>query len=416
MKKTIVLCIDRDNDIGTKTGRKGPIIGIDENLRVAKELALEDPEDTDVNAIFGAVKTAKELRTEVVTITGDRRVGITSDMKLSEQLDEVIKKLKPESVILVTDGEQDEEIIPLVQSRIKINSIQRIIVRQSKELEKAYFTILHFIQEVSDEPNLARLVFGIPGLVLILLAIGGLFGAVSLMLNIILAIIGIYLIIKGLGWEEDFFNWSSEFVKSLSVERISIVTYVIALFALVIGLSYGFEEYSAQNPREVIDVLVLILKMNSGNIILIALLIAIIGRIIDDYAAERYIKIRKYIILLVLIPLIKLIGESWANYYVYGTVNHLVNFIAIILAGIILCVLVIKTTERIFMEEIKAREKLIKEFSKKKVYDQDGKFIGNVSKVLLDGSRLRGIKVGKLKVPKEDIVSSEGAIMVEVRI
>lgn len=416
MKKTIVLCIDRDNDIGAKTGKKGPIIGIDENLKVATELALEDPEDTDVNAIFGAVKTAKELRTEIATLTGDRRVGITSDMKLSEQLDEVIKKLKPDSVILVTDGEQDEEIIPIVQSRIKINSVQRIIVRQSKELEKAYFTILHFIQEVSDEPNLSRLVFGIPGLALILLAIGGLFGAVSLMLNIILAIIGIYLVIKGLGWEDDFFNWSSDFVKSLSIERISIVTYIIALFALIIGLSYGFEEYSAQNPREVIDVLVLILKMNSGNIILIALLIAIIGRIIDDYAAERYIKIRKYIILLVLIPLIKLIGESWANYYVYGTATYLVNFIVIILAGVILCTLVIKTTERIFLEEIKARENLIKEFTKKKVYDQDGKFIGNVSKLLLDGSKLTGIKVGKLKIPKEDIVSNNGAVMVEIRI
>lgn len=415
MTKTIVLCIDRDNDIGTKTGTKGPIIGIDENLKVAKELALEDPEDTDVNALFGAIKTAKELRTEIVTITGDRRVGITSDMKLSEQLDEVIKKLKPESVIIVTDGEQDEEIIPMVQSRIKINSIQRIIVRQSKELEKAYFTILHFIQEVSDDPNLSRFVFGIPGLVLILLAIGGLFGAVSLMLNVILAIIGIYLVIKGLGWEDDFFNWSSDFVKSLSIERISIVTYIIALFALVIGLSYGFEEYSMRNPHEFIDLFVVITTMNSGNILLLALLIAIIGRIIDDYAAERYIKIRKYIILLVLIPLIKLIGESWANYYVYGTVTYLVNFIVVILAGVILCVLVIKTTERIFMEEIKAKEKLITEFSKKKVYDQDGKFIGNVSKILLDGSKLTGIKVGKLKIPKEDIVSSEGAIMFEAR-
>ena len=86
-----------------------------------------------------------------------------------------------------------------------------------------------------------------------------------------------------------------------------------------------------------------------------------------------------------------------------------------ILLTVIFTALVIKITERIFVEEIKAKENLIKKFAKKKVYDQDGKFMGNVSKVLLDGSKLAGIKVGRLKVPKEDIVSSEGAIMVESR-
>ncbi len=414
MKKAIVLCIDRDNDIGIKTGKKGPIIGIDENLRIAKELALEDPEDTDVNALFGAIKAAKEFRTEIATITGDKRVGITSDTKLSEQLDEVLRKLEPKSVVIVTDGEQDEEIIPIVQSRVKINSVQRIIVRQSKELEKAYFTLLHFIREVSDDPNLSRLVFGIPGLALLLLSIGGLFGAVSLMLNVILALIGVYLIIKGLGWEEDFFNWGSEFISSLSIERISIVTYVVAIFVFIIGLSYGVGEYSSENPHGAISIIATILTVNAGNLILLSILIVIIGRIIDDYASERYLKIRKYIILLVLIPLIKLIGESWANYYALGSVSQLIKFILSILISTIITALVIKITESIFREEIKARENLIKEFAKKKVYDPDGKFIGNVSKVILDGSRFRGIKVNKIKIPKEDIISSNGAVMVEV--
>ncbi len=48
------------------------------------------------------------------------------------------------------------------------------------------------------------------------------------------------------------------------------------------------------------------------------------------------------------------------------------------------------------------------------MYNQDGKFIGNVSRVLLDGSKLVGIKIGKRKIPKEDIVSNNGAVMVEV--
>jgi len=44
MGKTLVLCIDRDNDFGRKTGIKSPIIGREENLKAAQSLALVNRE------------------------------------------------------------------------------------------------------------------------------------------------------------------------------------------------------------------------------------------------------------------------------------------------------------------------------------------------------------------------------------
>jgi putative membrane protein len=55
--KILVLCIDRDNDIGSKGGIETPIVGRDACINAGTRLALEDPEDADSNAIFGAVKT-----------------------------------------------------------------------------------------------------------------------------------------------------------------------------------------------------------------------------------------------------------------------------------------------------------------------------------------------------------------------
>ena len=86
--KLLVICIDRDDDIGKKAGIVSPVVGRNACLEAAQRLALEDPEDDDSNAIFGAVKTYEDLiskgyTAEVVTIAGDKNRGVQADEKLS---------------------------------------------------------------------------------------------------------------------------------------------------------------------------------------------------------------------------------------------------------------------------------------------------------------------------------------------
>ncbi|HEX55518.1 MAG: hypothetical protein DRO90_01390 [Candidatus Altiarchaeales archaeon] len=406
--KNIVLCVDRDDDIKRKTGINGPIIGIEKNLDVAKSLALVDPEDTDVNAIFSAVKIARELNTEVVTLTGDKNVGIVSDMEISRQLDEVIEKFKPESAILVTDGAEDEQIIPIIESRIKISSVRTVIVRQSQELERAYFKIIEFLREIENDPNLARLVFGIPGLVLILLAIGGAFGIMFLAINIVLAIIGIYLLIKGFGYEEEFFSKASEFINSFSMERISTLTYIISGITFIIALGYGYDEILIRRPDNYLYAVAAFIK-GSMNLILIAVIIAIIGLIIDDYYARKYLNIRRDLILMAFAFLVATTIGSGANFFWMGQIGQekVTDFIISIFLGIIIFLGVVKITEYMFIEEIQMRKNLMKKFSKKDVFDTEGNRIGRISRVILDGSELIGLKVGRKRISKEDIVSSD---------
>lgn len=401
--KTLVLCIDRDNDVGEKVNVKGPIIGVAENIKVASNMALVDPEDTDINAIFGAVKIAKELNTEIVTLTGDRNVGIISDEEISRQLDKVIEKFKPESVILVADGTEDEQIIPIVQSRIKINSVRTIIVRQSKELEKAYFKILNFIKEIEKDSNTARLVFGIPGLVLILVAFGSVFGIGRYAFDFILVVTGIYLVLKGFGYEEAFFSRISDMMNSLSAKSIIALTYFLALLIFIIGITSLYDEYVRAGPMGFADAVLTFSLADSANIILLAGVIAIIGRIFDDYASERYLNIRIELILLAFLLLIKIVTESGANYWLEG--NPLSSFIQSVIIGITIFIVVIKFTEYMFINEIRNRQKLISDFSNCVVYTSDGKKIGRVSKVLLNGSVFSGLKIGRKRIPSENIIS-----------
>src|SRR3989442_104102 len=54
--KTLVLCVDRDDDVGTKTPVKGPLIGRDENLVAATKLGLADPEDPEEARLPGRAR------------------------------------------------------------------------------------------------------------------------------------------------------------------------------------------------------------------------------------------------------------------------------------------------------------------------------------------------------------------------
>ena len=124
----LILCVDRDDDVGRKTGVKTPIIGREENLKSALKLILADPEEADANAMFEAIRVYDTLTKngkgsdiyEIATIAGSDLGGIAADRKLVSELEEVLKVFPADSIILVTDGFADEDIMPLVQTRIPV--------------------------------------------------------------------------------------------------------------------------------------------------------------------------------------------------------------------------------------------------------------------------------------------------------
>ena len=407
--KTLVLCIDRDDDLGRKAKVKGPVVGIKNNLSATNKLALVDPQDSDVNAIFAAVKVAKELNTEIATLTGDINTGVTSDRKIVEQLERLIDDLKPEDVIVVTDGAEDEQIIPIIESRIKITSIQTVIVKQSAELEKAYFTATSFFKEVSEDPEMARLFLGIPGIAIMVLAVGVIFNALFLSVGIMLSVVGLYGVIKGFGYENEFFSGISEFLGSLSIERISTLTYLTAFIVLIIGLSEGYANILHVGSTSLVDIIPAFI-LGSANLFLVAVIVAITGKIIDDYGRKEYLKIRRDIILLAFGVFVWMFTMSGSQFMIDPA--NIGNLVKSTTMGIVLVILVIEFTKYLFANEIKKREDISSSLVNKKVYTTTGKHLGKVSKVLVKGGDISALKIGRKKISKEKIVSMSKVVIV----
>lgn len=152
MKKTLVLVVDRDDDFGTKGNLETPVIGVEDCSVAAAALGIADPEDSDINSVYAAINVYKEMldegsRVEVAILCGDKKVGHRSDSAIIEELEEVMNEVNPDRIILVGDGAEDEYVYPIISSRIPIDSVKKVVVKQSPGLEGNVYIITKMLED-----------------------------------------------------------------------------------------------------------------------------------------------------------------------------------------------------------------------------------------------------------------------------
>ncbi len=286
--KLISLCVDRDDDLGRKANVKGPIIGEKKCIEAAIKLGISDPEDSDLNSILACVKEYKENKDVIdcVVLTGHKERGLKADKEILKQLDQVLKKYPDiDGIIFVSDGADDEQILPIISQKIKVVSIRTVIVKQQKELEKGYYVI----KEAIKDPDMAKVFLGVPGIILFLLSFGE-YG-----FRLVLFSIGIFLIAKGFGIDKQITNSLNNFKRSLNIENNSFPLYLggTLIFFLSVILAWTVY-YSNINDQPII----LMSKIVEYIIPLVALSVVLfsIARIIDY--KENIKKIKKYMFII----------------------------------------------------------------------------------------------------------------------
>ncbi|HNT60523.1 MAG TPA: DUF373 family protein, partial [Candidatus Bilamarchaeaceae archaeon] len=311
VKPILVLCIDRDNDLYEKAKVSGPLIGREENLEAATKLALADPEDTDANSIFSAIRIYDQMKAEkksveIATLTGHKKLGYKADLEISGQLNRILAEIPAESCVFVSDGASDEEIMPIIRSRIKIDSTKIVVMKQAKELEKTYFVML----EKLKDPYYARIIFGVPAVLLLLFSVSSI---LELGWKPVGVLVGLYLLMKGFGIEEHFFGLGREF--RFSIEKTSWLAYISAFALLLISFWAAHEAYvdsfelGLDGGKTVAYVLKSMLFLFPWMLLLI-----IGGKAIDAMAENRKFIITRYALYAVAVLLsamILSIGTQW---------------------------------------------------------------------------------------------------------
>lgn len=235
--KILVLAVDVDDDV-SKCGVKTPIVGRTEVLDVATRLALLTPEDTDVNALFGALRQFDLLKAqgvdnvEIAVVSGSVQGGVEADLKIRREVLELKERLNPTGVVFVSDGGDDERVIPIIQSLIPLFSIQRVTVQYSKGIEENYRILASYIKKGFTEPRFIKYTLGIPGLLIIAstaLALAGLSSYVYYAFYAIGLVIGVIMAIRG-------FNIPEVIESEWEKQPIYFIGRVVSLIVLIVAI------------------------------------------------------------------------------------------------------------------------------------------------------------------------------------
>src|SRR4030043_248333 len=255
--RMLILCVDRDGDLEAKAGIKTPLLGRNSNWEAAVSLALRDPEEPDANAMFEAIRLHDRLQTEkqpeetfeVATISGLERGGVGADRKLVAELSKVLGSFAANEVILVSDGYSDEAVLPLVESRVPVSSVRRIVIKHSESIEETAALFSKYARLLMDNPRYSRIVLGLPGLLFFLLGILLMFpNYVNYYFIVIVLVLGGFMLIKGFGIDKaakNFYKWAKEY--SPPPLPVQMSNYAIVAGILCIGVSVYLGGQSALN-------------------------------------------------------------------------------------------------------------------------------------------------------------------------
>jgi len=244
--RLLVICVDRDDDIGKKGGVTTPIVGRNACIEAAQRLALEDPEDADSNSIFAAVKTYEDLvskgyQAEVIVVSGTEDKGVEADEKIVSQVKSVMEKYAANGAVIVSDGEDDESVIPIIQNVLPIVSVRRVVMRVSRSVEYSYAVFGRYLKAIAFDSKYSKFFLGVPGILLLIGGIATVLGLTREIFAILVSILGGAFLIRAFDVDRAWSHW----IKPTPAGFIRIFTMVTGILLILVSIPSGL---SAVNP------------------------------------------------------------------------------------------------------------------------------------------------------------------------
>jgi putative membrane protein len=246
----LVLCVDLDDDLGRKTGLDTPVIGREAVEDAAVALATADPEDSDLNVLFQGLHVYDEVaaedgeEVEVAAVTGTQGSDVKANRAVGEEVDTVLASLQTGenvSAVVITDGAQDESVLPVIRSRVPIDGVRRVVVRQAQDLESIYYAM----KQVLSDPETRGTILVPLGILLLIypfvvvasyLDVPG-----ATVLGVLSALLGLYTLFRGLGLESVVDDVVEGARNVIYTGRVTLVTYVVAAALMIVGGVRGLD-------------------------------------------------------------------------------------------------------------------------------------------------------------------------------
>ena len=232
---TLVVCVDRDGGLTDE-----PVVGWEAVRALVTDVGINDPGDSRVNSMLEALKVTRDLRDEnesaevaVVSGAGD---AVRADRAVARGIDEIVERLDPDSAIVVVAGAEAERLVPIVESRLRVDAVDRVVVRQSHDIESTYYLLKQFL---ADEELRSTVLVPLGATLLAFPVLLVLAESVAVAVAVVVAALGVFLLYKGLGVDDIVAELPGTVREAFYSGQVSLVTYVVGAGLALVGLFLG---------------------------------------------------------------------------------------------------------------------------------------------------------------------------------
>ena len=235
---TLVVCLDRGETVAA-VADEVPVVGERAVRSLVTDAGLRDPESSRTNCFLEGLRIAREHREAgddvVVGVVSGPDDSVDADRAVARQVDHLLAAHDIDSAVVVTDS-ADEGFVHVVESRVRIDGISRVVVRQSRDLESTY----HYLKQFLDDEELRQTVLVPIGVALLAAPALVMFTQSAAVAGAVVAgVTGLFLLYKGFGVDDALGAVGAGLRGGFYTGRVSIVTGVIAAGLALVGVVAG---------------------------------------------------------------------------------------------------------------------------------------------------------------------------------
>jgi putative membrane protein len=346
-ERVLVLAVDRDDDLGRKGRVATPVSGREAVIAAAMKLALADPEEADANAMFATVKSYDELKAkgvncEVAVVCGTEDSGFDADKKIRREVESLLTQSDFSGIVVVSDGGDDEHVIPILQTMKPILSVKRVVVKYSKTVEETYLVLGRYLRMLIFDPRYSKWVLGVPGLLLLLAGVLVVSNRVFEAQLATLLILGGAFFIRGFNIDRSIANILSQ----RPYGYIRLFSIIASILVILVGISSGFGYVSAMAGETVAKVsaspslflvygTLLFGYFLKGSLLVIWIGIAIysVGALLA-HLVRGSVRAWRDLVLLVILALLYLPMDIFSTFLIGGQRESTILLISYVLVGL----------------------------------------------------------------------------------
>lgn len=232
---TLVLCVDGDGGLTDE-----PVVGWEAVHALVTDVGIDDPEDSLVNSLLESLKVARDLRDEdeeaVVAVVSGSGDAVSANRAVARGVDDLVERVQPDSAVVVFDSAEAERLVPIIESRVRIDAVDRVVVRQSHDIESTYYVLKQFL---ADEQLRGTVLVPLGAALLAFPLLLFLMESITIALAVVVAVLGVFLLYKGLGIDDFVADLPRAVRDAFYSGQVSLVTYVIGLGLALVGLFAG---------------------------------------------------------------------------------------------------------------------------------------------------------------------------------